>query len=108
MSELTRFTLAQARDGLSRKEFSASELTQAHLEAIGRARCLNAFVLETPEQARAMAKAADARLAAGAARPLEGVPLGVKDIFATRNVRMTACSRILDNFVPTYESSVTA
>jgi aspartyl-tRNA(Asn)/glutamyl-tRNA(Gln) amidotransferase subunit A len=108
MSDLTSLTLAQARDGLRAKSFSASELTQAHLAAIERARGLNAFVLETPEQARAMAKAADARLATGAARPLEGLPLGVKDLFATRDVRTTACSRILDNFVPTYESSVTA
>jgi aspartyl-tRNA(Asn)/glutamyl-tRNA(Gln) amidotransferase subunit A len=108
MSDLTSLTLAQARDGLRAKRFSASELTQAHLAAIARARGLNAFVLETPEQARAMAAAADARLATGAARPLEGLPLGVKDLFATRDVRTTACSRILDNFVPTYESSVTA
>jgi aspartyl-tRNA(Asn)/glutamyl-tRNA(Gln) amidotransferase subunit A len=108
MSDLTRCTLAQARDGLRRKEFSATELTQAHLEAIERARGLNAFVLETPEQARAMAKAADARLAAGEARPLEGLPIGVKDIFATRDIRTTACSHMLDNFVPTYESSITA
>jgi aspartyl-tRNA(Asn)/glutamyl-tRNA(Gln) amidotransferase subunit A len=108
MSDLTFLTLAQARDGLSRKSFSAAELTEAHLEAIERARGLNAFVLETPDIARAMAKAADARLGSGAAHPLEGLPLGVKDLFATRDVRTTACSRILDNFVPTYESTVTA
>jgi aspartyl-tRNA(Asn)/glutamyl-tRNA(Gln) amidotransferase subunit A len=108
MSDLTSLTLAQARDGLGSKSFSATELTQAHLEAIERARELNAFVLETPDQARAMAKAADARLKAGQARPLEGLPLGIKDLFATRDVRTTACSHILDNFVPTYESSVTA
>jgi aspartyl-tRNA(Asn)/glutamyl-tRNA(Gln) amidotransferase subunit A len=108
MSDLTRLTLAQARDGLGSKRFSATELTQAHLEAIERARDLNAFVLETPDQARAMAKAADARLGTGAARPLEGLPLGIKDLFATRDVRTTACSRILHNFVPTYESSVTS
>jgi aspartyl-tRNA(Asn)/glutamyl-tRNA(Gln) amidotransferase subunit A len=108
MSDLTSLTLAQARDGLRGKKFSATELTQAHLEAIERARGLNAFVLETQEQARAMAKAADARLQAGEARSLEGIPLGIKDIFATRDVRMTACSHILENFVPTYESSVTA
>jgi aspartyl-tRNA(Asn)/glutamyl-tRNA(Gln) amidotransferase subunit A len=108
MSDLTRFTLAQARDGLRRKEFSATELTRAHLQAIERARSLNAFVLETPERARAMAKTADARLAAGEARPLEGLPVGVKDIFATRDIRTTACSHMLDNFVPSYESSITA
>src|SRR5437879_10060800 len=72
------------------------------------ARALNAYVLETPDQARAMAKAADARLAAGDARPLEGLALGVKDLFATKGVRTTACSHILDNFVPSYESTVTA
>ncbi|HEY6255008.1 MAG TPA: Asp-tRNA(Asn)/Glu-tRNA(Gln) amidotransferase subunit GatA [Xanthobacteraceae bacterium] len=108
MSDLTSLTLAQARDGLNRKSFSSTELTDAHLQAIERARGLNAFVLETPDVARAMAKAADQRLGVGAARPLEGLPLGVKDLFATRDIRTTACSHILDNFVPTYESSVTA
>jgi aspartyl-tRNA(Asn)/glutamyl-tRNA(Gln) amidotransferase subunit A len=108
MSDLTGLTLAQARDGLSSKSFSATELAEAHLNAIERARALNAFVLETPDQARAMAGAADARLRTGEARPLEGLPLGIKDLFATRDVRTTACSRILDNFVPTYESSITA
>jgi aspartyl-tRNA(Asn)/glutamyl-tRNA(Gln) amidotransferase subunit A len=108
MSDLTGLTLAQARDGLSSKSFSATELAESHLNAIERARALNAFVLETPDQARAMAGAADARLRTGEARPLEGLPLGIKDLFATRDVRTTACSRILDNFVPTYESSITA
>ncbi len=108
MSELTDLTLAQARDGLRSRSFSASELTQAHLSAIERARELNAFVSETPDLARAMAKAADERLRSGQARPLEGLPLGIKDLFATRDVRTTACSHILENFVPTYESSVTA
>jgi aspartyl-tRNA(Asn)/glutamyl-tRNA(Gln) amidotransferase subunit A len=108
VSDLTSLTLAQARDGLNAKSFSALELTEAHLAAIERARDLNAFVLETPEQARAMAKTADARLKSGEARPLEGLPLGIKDLFATRDVRTTACSHMLDNFVPAYESSVTA
>jgi aspartyl-tRNA(Asn)/glutamyl-tRNA(Gln) amidotransferase subunit A len=73
-----------------------------------RARTLNAFVLETPEQARAMARAADARLAKGEARPLEGIPIAVKDMFCTAGVRTTACSHILGDFVPPYESTVTA
>jgi aspartyl-tRNA(Asn)/glutamyl-tRNA(Gln) amidotransferase subunit A len=73
-----------------------------------KARALNAFVLETPDQALAMARDADARLQSGEARPLEGIALGVKDLFATKGVRTTACSHILDNFVPTYESTVTA
>jgi aspartyl-tRNA(Asn)/glutamyl-tRNA(Gln) amidotransferase subunit A len=108
MTDLTSLTLADARDRLRKKEFSAAELAQAHLAAIERARALNAYVLETPEQALAMAKAADARLASGDARPLEGIALGVKDLFATKDVRTTACSHVLDNFVPTYESSVGA
>src|SRR5437588_7710937 len=108
MSDLTALTLAQARDGLRRKSFSAAELAEAHLAAIEAARSLNAYVLETPELARAMARAADVRLHAGDARPLEGLALAVKDMFCTRGLRTTACSHILDNFVPTYESSVTA
>jgi aspartyl-tRNA(Asn)/glutamyl-tRNA(Gln) amidotransferase subunit A len=108
MSDLTAMTLAAARDALKRKRISATELADAHLAAIEAARGLNAYVLETPEQARAMAAAADVRLQTGDARPLEGIPLGIKDLFATRDVRTTACSRILGNFVPSYESSVTA
>src|SRR5215471_9932091 len=108
MTGLTSLTLGEARDGLRQKRFSAVELTDAHLAAMEAARALNAFVLETPDIARAMASAADARLKAGDARPLEGIALGVKDLFATRDVRTTACSRILDGFTPTYESTVTA
>jgi aspartyl-tRNA(Asn)/glutamyl-tRNA(Gln) amidotransferase subunit A len=108
MRELTSLTLAEARDRLRRREFSAVELADAHLAAMEKARALNAYVLETPDRARAMAEVADAHLAAGDARPLEGLGLGVKDMFATKDVRTTAGSRILDNFVPTYESTVTA
>ncbi len=108
MTDLTSLTLAQARDALRAKKFSAIELTDAHLGAVERARALNAFVWETPEQARDMARAADARLAKGEGGPLEGLPLGIKDLFCTAGVRTTACSHILENFVPTYESTVTA
>jgi aspartyl-tRNA(Asn)/glutamyl-tRNA(Gln) amidotransferase subunit A len=108
MTELTSLTLADARDRLRKRDLSAAELTQAHLAAMERARALNAYVLETPEQALAMAKAADARLKSDDARPLEGIALGVKDLFATKDVRTTAGSHILDNFVPPYESTVTA
>ncbi len=107
MTELTKLTLAAARDGLRAKTFSAAELAEAHLVAMERARALNAYVLETPERARAMAKASDAHIARGDARPLEGIPLAVKDLFATMGVRTSACSHILDNFVPAYESTVT-
>jgi aspartyl-tRNA(Asn)/glutamyl-tRNA(Gln) amidotransferase subunit A len=108
MTDLTSLTLAAAREGLRKREVSAVELADAHLAAMERARALNAYVLETPERARAMAQAADARLRAGDARPLEGLALGIKEMFATKDVRTTACSRVLDNFVPTYESTVSA
>jgi aspartyl-tRNA(Asn)/glutamyl-tRNA(Gln) amidotransferase subunit A len=108
MKDITSLTLAQARDALRRRELSASELADAHIAAIEKARALNAFVLETPERARTMAKEADARLARGDGGPLAGLPLGVKDLFCTAGVRTTACSHILENFIPTYESAVTA
>ena len=108
MTDLTSLTLAQARDALRNKDFTATELAEAHLSAIEQARVLNAFVLETPDRARDMARAADARLAKGEGGPLEGLPLGIKDLFCTAGVRTTACSHILENFVPTYESTVTA
>jgi aspartyl-tRNA(Asn)/glutamyl-tRNA(Gln) amidotransferase subunit A len=108
MTDLTAHTLAQARDSLRKKQFSALELTDAHLAAIERARALNAFVLETPDRARVMARAADARLAKSDGGPLEGLPLGIKDLFCTKGIRTTACSHILDGFTPTYESTVTA
>ncbi len=108
MSDLTSLTLAKARDGLADKSFTSLELTDAHLAAIEKARALNAFILETPDQARAMAKAADAEIAKGEHKPLGGIPLGIKDLFATKDVRTTACSKILGNFVPPYESTVTS
>jgi aspartyl-tRNA(Asn)/glutamyl-tRNA(Gln) amidotransferase subunit A len=108
MTELTDLTIAAARDGLKHKSFSAAELAEAHLVAMERARALNAFILETPERAHAMAKASDARIHAGKAGPLEGIPLAIKDMFATEGVRTTACSKILGDFVPPYESTVTS
>jgi aspartyl-tRNA(Asn)/glutamyl-tRNA(Gln) amidotransferase subunit A len=108
MKELTSLTLAQARDALRRREFSAAELAAAYIAAMEHGRALNAFVLEAPDRAREMARNSDARLAKGEGGPLEGLPLGVKDLFCTAGVRTTACSKILENFVPTYESTVTA
>jgi aspartyl-tRNA(Asn)/glutamyl-tRNA(Gln) amidotransferase subunit A len=108
MSEFTALTLAEARDLLRKREFSAVELTKDYVAAVRQARALNAFVLETPDQAHDMAARADAALARGEGGPLAGVPLGIKDMFATKGVRTTACSHMLDSFVPTYESTVTA
>src|ERR1700760_5051919 len=108
MTDLTSLTLAEAREGLAKKSFTSLELTDAHLSAIEQARALNAFVRETPEQARAMARQADSKIGKGELGPLAGIPLGVKDLFATKGVRTTACSKILDDFVPSYESTVTS
>ena len=108
MSALTKLTLKAALDGLEAKAFSSEEITQAHITAIEAARPLNAYVLETPEKALEMAQASDARRAAGQAGPLDGAPLGIKDLFCTEGVRSTAGSSILGNFVPAYESTVTS
>src|SRR6185503_3476470 len=107
MTSLTSLTISAARDGLKKKSFSARELTDAYLAAMEKARVLNAYIIETPDQARAMAAASDARLAKGEAGALEGIPLGVKDLFATRGVHTQAASHVLDGFKPTYESTVT-
>ena len=101
-------TLAEARDALKAKRISARELTQAHLDAMAKARALNAYLLETPDRALAMADAADRKIASGAARPLEGIPLGIKDLFCTEGVTTTAGSKILESFEPHYESAVSA
>jgi aspartyl-tRNA(Asn)/glutamyl-tRNA(Gln) amidotransferase subunit A len=109
LTDLTTLTLTEARDGLKKKSFTATELTEAFIKAIETGNgALNAYVLPTPEHALAQAKASDARLAKGDARPLEGIPLGHKDLFCTNGVRTTACSKILGDFVPTYESTVGA
>jgi aspartyl-tRNA(Asn)/glutamyl-tRNA(Gln) amidotransferase subunit A len=108
LSELTKLTLAEAREGLKSKSFTAKELAQAFIDAIEAGNpALNAYVATTAERALAQAAESDARIARGEARPLEGLPLGVKDLFCTRGVHSQACSRILDGFEPTYESTVT-
>jgi aspartyl-tRNA(Asn)/glutamyl-tRNA(Gln) amidotransferase subunit A len=108
MTDLTSLTLAQAREALRKKEFSATELAEAHIARLEPARALNAFVTETPERALAMARASDERLAKGEGGSLEGLPLAIKDLFCTEGVRTTACSHILDSFIPPYESTVSA
>ncbi len=107
MNDLTSLTIASAREGLRKKEFSAVELTEAYIAAVEKARILNAYIVETPDKARAMAKASDAKLAKGEGGALEGIPLGIKDLYATKGVHTQACSHILDGFKPTYESTVT-
>jgi len=107
MSALTDLTITSARAGLDAREFSARELTEAHIAAAEAARELNTLVFETFDLARARADAADKRLAAGEGSLLEGVPLAIKDLYCTRGVHSTACSHILDGFEPPYESTVT-
>ncbi len=108
MNDLTKLTLAVARDALKKKEVTSLELTGAYLKEMEAATVLNAYVTVTADKALDMAKASDERLAKGEGGALEGVPLGVKDLFNTKNVRTTAASRMLENFVPPYESTVTA
>jgi aspartyl-tRNA(Asn)/glutamyl-tRNA(Gln) amidotransferase subunit A len=103
----TSFTLTQARDALKARKISSTELTQSFITAVEQGRPLNAFVTETPEKALAMAAVSDARLAKGEGGALEGLPLAIKDLFCTKGTRTTAGSRMLDNFVPPYESTVT-
>ena len=108
MTELTRLTIAEARDKLEGKEFTSVELTDAYLGAIEAANgSLNAYVTVTADKARTMAKASDERLAAGRGGALEGIPLGIKDLFGTEGVHTQACSHILDGFRPRYELTVT-
>ena len=109
MSGMHDFTLASARDALKARKISAVELTNAHLDAIERLDGrLNSFITRTPDQARVAAKAADDVLAKGEGGALTGIPLGIKDLFCTNGVRTTAASKILGNFVPPYESTVTS
>ncbi len=109
MTDLTAFTIAEAHRHLVAKEFTAVELTNAYLAAIEAGNpALNAYVAVTSDKARAMAKASDDRIAAGEIGRLEGIPLGIKDLFATEGVHTQACSHVLDKFEPRYESTVTA
>jgi aspartyl-tRNA(Asn)/glutamyl-tRNA(Gln) amidotransferase subunit A len=109
MSELTSLTLKAALDGLKAKAFTSQDITHAHIATIEAANPkLNAYVTPTFDHALTMAKASDAKLAKGEGRRLEGAPLGIKDLFCTQGVRSTAGSKILGNFIPQYESTVTA
>ncbi|HET7412949.1 MAG TPA: Asp-tRNA(Asn)/Glu-tRNA(Gln) amidotransferase subunit GatA [Pararhizobium sp.] len=108
MTDLTRLTIAEARAKLRGKEITSVELTEAYLGAIEAANgALNAYVAVTADKARAMAKASDAKLAKGEGGALEGIPLGIKDLFGTEGVHTQACSHILDKFEPRYESTIT-
>lgn len=106
-TSLTKLSLIEAREGLLKKEFTSVELTKAHLEVMAEKRNLNAYITETAEVALDQAKSSDERIAAGKPGQLEGLPIAVKDLFCTKGVRTTAGSKILENFIPPYESTVT-
>jgi aspartyl-tRNA(Asn)/glutamyl-tRNA(Gln) amidotransferase subunit A len=108
MTSLTDLTIAAARAGLDKGDFTSRELTQAYVAEVEKGRALNAFTTETPEKALQMADAADAARRSGDAGPLNGIPLAIKDLFCTKDVLTTASSHILHGFKPPYESSVTA
>ena len=108
MTDLTKLTLTQLRDGFRAGDFSAREIAEGYNAAVAGADALNAYTVKTPQDALACADVADAARAAGDLKPLSGIPLGIKDLFATNGVESTAGSRILFGFKPPYESTVTA
>jgi len=107
MSELTSLTIAQLRNGIRAGDFSAREVAEQYNAAVASARMLNAYTVETPDDALAAADAADKARGSGELGSLAGIPLGIKDLFATRGVNTTAGSSILKDFKPRYESTVT-
>lgn len=107
MTELCHLTLADAKAGLDSKEFTSQELTEAHLTQIEKTKDLNAYITVTADKALEAAKAADERIAKGEAKSLDGLPVAVKDLFCTKDIKTTAASHILENFTPGYESTVT-
>ena len=107
MSDLLKFDLLQASIAIKNKEFSSIELTNAYIEAIENTSSLGAYLEIVKDHAFSMAKISDENISNGVSRPLEGLPIGVKDMFCTKDIKTTASSKILDNFYPTYESTVT-
>ena len=106
MSDLIKLSISEALDALKNKKFTATELVKAHIDQAQKTKDLNIFITETFDQALDAAKIADSNYQSGNDRKLEGIPVGVKDLFSTNGVRTTAGSKMLHNFVPTYESTV--
>lgn len=107
MNDLTKLTISQARDKLISKEITSKELVQAHIESIEKNKHLNAFITTTPELALKAAEESDKKIQSGDYGILEGIPIANKDLYCTKNVRTTAGSKSLENFIPPYESTVT-
>ncbi len=106
MTKFTDLTITQALAGYKNKDFTAVEVTQAHIDAMGAAKGLNCFITETPDHALAQAAQSDKRYAANEARALDGIPIAMKDLFCTKGIQTTAASQILKGFIPEYESTV--
>jgi len=106
MTALTDLTVAGIRDGVRDGAFSAREVAEDFNAAVASAKALNAFIIETPDHALAAADAADAARSAGTLKPLSGVPIGMKDLFATAGYQTTAASHMLEGFVPPYDATV--
>ena len=108
MSDITKLTIHETLAALKNKDVSASELTRAYLSNMEKSKHLNAYITECGEYALEQAQESDDNYLHGNNRKLEGIPLGIKDLFCTKNIRTTAASHILDNFIPPYESTVTS
>ena len=107
MSDLLKYDLLGASEAIKSKEISSVELTNAYIEAIEKTSSLGAYLEIVKDKALEMAKVSDENISKGVSRPLEGLPIGIKDMFCTKDIKTTASSKILDNFYPTYESTVT-
>ena len=107
MTDLTKLSIADARDMLAKGDITSRALTEAHIAAVDGFDDLNAYIVKTPEIALAQADAADVKISAGEAKGMTGIPVGIKDLFCTKGVHTQACSHILDGFKPQYESTVT-
>ena len=107
MSDLLKYDLLGASEAIKSKEISSVELTNAYIEAMEKTSSLGAYIEIVKDKALDMAKVSDENISKGVSRPLEGLPIGVKDMFCTKDIKTTASSKILDNFYPTYESTVT-
>jgi aspartyl-tRNA(Asn)/glutamyl-tRNA(Gln) amidotransferase subunit A len=107
MTDLTKLNLTQTLSGLKNKDFSSTQLTKAYIQEIENKSNLNAFITTTFDSALEGAKKADENIANNKARELEGIPLAIKDLFCTKDVKTTSASKMLENFIPPYESTVT-
>lgn len=107
MNDITKLTIAETLKALNKKDFSAVELTKSYIKNMEEGRRYNAYITECADKALQQAEIADKNYQSGNNRLLEGIPLGIKDLFCTKDIRTTAASHILDNFIPPYESTVT-